>query len=135
MDDFLAKKEKTSPPAPSIRSEPAMPPLEGDEPSADDAYFAALEAPTLPEHRKLLRFERKYHPRHTDARLALLRIRPLTKAEHLAELWKIVASAEDLGLTRIRDYVGHFWGFHETRGPTCASGWHRPRNRAARWSC
>lgn len=83
---------------------------------AQELFYEAMDAPTDEEELALLEQALKLDSGNVDVLLALLRFETLSPADEIEFLRKLLKIAENrLGQKAFKEFVGAFWGFHETR--------------------
>jgi tetratricopeptide (TPR) repeat protein len=101
---------------PGLKHSPrdAAPPSSKDE--AQELAFAAMEAESAAQARKLAKQALAKDPDCVDALVLMADLDARTPKEALAVLQKAVAAGErSLGAEFFKEYKGHFWGLLETR--------------------
>jgi tetratricopeptide (TPR) repeat protein len=101
---------------PELKHSPrdAAPPSPKDE--AQELAFAAMEAESAAQARKLAKQALAKDPDCVDALVLMADLDARTPKEALAVLQKAVAAGErSLGAEFFKEYKGHFWGLLETR--------------------
>lgn len=92
----------------------ASPPTAKDE--AQELAYAAMEAPTEAQARKLAKRAVAKDPDCVDALVVLTSLEAKSPREAIAGLQKVVAAGErSLGAKFFKENKGHFWGILETR--------------------